>query len=287
MIVQQSKNMKNENFPVEALVNKNLRPIVSAYYKAARLADDIADSPILSPKQKLLHLTNIEQDFQNGFGKKKLKHNLAEPFELGWIFADEGLAPSLYTDLLRAFEKDASNQKIAVWEQLIDYCSFSAAPVGRFILALYNESPSCYLQAEILCAVLQITNHLQDLRKDAETLKRCYLPQDMMDKYDVRLSDIYLNKSSPQLCLLLTEMTDKLSKMLKDASVLPALVRSIRLKIQIGIILSLTNSMIKKIKKYDVLTTHIKLDIIDWVKAFSFGALRGLTRRTGKSRNIV
>lgn len=282
-----AKNMKNENFPVAALAGKKLRPIVEAYYAAARLADDIADAPQLSESEKLIQLAQVERDFLDGLGQKPFSGGVAEAYRLGSLFAEEKLDASLYTDLLKAFEKDARNQPIAVWEQLIDYCRLSAAPVGRFVLALHDESPTAYLPAETLCAVLQISNHLQDMRQDAVRLNRCYLPQDFLDKHGVRVSDIYLDKSSPALKALISDITDKLRRMLRDASVLPALVKNIRLKIQIGIILSLTNFMLQKIEKADILVTHVRLNAWDWTKALIAGALKGLVCKTGKAGNVL
>lgn len=282
-----SKNMKQENFPVAALAPKKLRPIVEAYYAAARMADDIADTPQLSESEKLAQLALIERNFLDGLGQKAFDGGIEKAYRLGCIFAQEKLDASLFTDLIKAFEKDARNVTIAVWEQLIDYCRLSAAPVGRFILALHDESPISYLPAETLCAVLQISNHLQDMRRDAVLLNRCYLPQDIMSKYDVHVSDIYLDKSSPALKALMAGITDKLRRMLRDASVLPALVKSKRLKIQIGIILSLTNSMLKKIDNTDVLIKHVRLNVWDWIKALTAGALKGLTCKTGEAGNIL
>ncbi|MBE6458360.1 MAG: squalene/phytoene synthase family protein [Alphaproteobacteria bacterium] len=282
-----SKNMNQENFPVANLVGKKLRPIVCAYYAVARLADDIADSSRLSKNEKLLQLAQIERDFFDGLNNKTFSGGVKDAHKLGCIFAQEKLDASLYGDLLKAFEKDADNEPIAVWEQLIDYCRLSAAPVGRFILALYDESPSTYLPTETLCAVLQISNHLQDMRRDAVLLKRCYLPQDLMNKYDIRFGDIYLDKSSPALKALIAEITDKLYRMLRDASVLPALVKNKRLKIQIGIILSLTNSMLKRIEKTDVLVEHVQLNTWDWIKSLIAGTIKGLMRKTGKAGNIL
>ena len=65
------------------------------------------------------------------------------------------------------------------------YCQHSAAPVGRFLLALHNENPSTYLPANALCAALQIVNHVQDLKYDAKTLKRVYIPDELFRRFDV------------------------------------------------------------------------------------------------------
>ena len=45
---------------------------------------------------------------------------------MGRIFVGENLDCHLYTDLLEAFRRDAKNTPIEIWEQLLDYCKYSA-----------------------------------------------------------------------------------------------------------------------------------------------------------------
>ena len=263
-----NKTARDENFPVGRLVSPKLRPVVQAYYAAARKADDIADAPNLSDAQKLLLLNEEEKNF--------FAVNDTVAGDLGRIFVGENLDCHLYTDLLEAFRRDAKNTPIEIWEQLLDYCKYSAAPVGRFMLAIHDESAAAYLPAETLCAVLQITNHLQDMKTDACTLRRCYLPTQMMNKYGVEFTDICLSKATPALQALIKDITIRLKAMLKDAKILFSLVQSRRLKAELGVIFSLTNSMLKKIEKGDVLASEIKLSRWDWLKALVTGTLKGL-----------
>ena len=43
----------NENFPIGMMVASKLKPLVNMYYRAARFADDIADSNVLEKEQKI------------------------------------------------------------------------------------------------------------------------------------------------------------------------------------------------------------------------------------------
>ena len=266
------KQIKDENFTVGLLVDDKLKPLVKLYYDVAREADDVADSPNLSPQTKIQKLDKIEQDF---YAKNESKAG-----ELGKMFADENLAYSLFGDLLEAFRRDAKGIKIEIWEQLLDYCSYSAAPVGRFLLAIHNENPVTYLPAETLCAVLQITNHLQDLKHDVCILRRCYLPSEMMEKFGVRETDLCLQSATKETKQLIIHIIRRLQAMLQDARSLLCLVKNRRLKIEIAVILSLTNSMLKKINKGDVIEKHIKLNRFDRLKALIVGTLQGLFIRT-------
>lgn len=269
------KQAKDENFPVGMLISPKLKNIVQTYYQAARDADDAADNPLLSAEQKKAVLDNIELAFR----QPDMPTEFKSAAKLGRLFAAENLDSSLYTDLLTAFRMDAENQPIEIWEQLLNYCNYSAAPVGRFMLAIHNENPSSYLPAATLCAVLQITNHLQDLKKDAVNLQRFYLPHEMMEQHGARYSDIYLSFTKPALREVINETTDKLRMMLQDAEPIFKIVKNIRLKLELGVIFSLTNSMIKKIERRDVLHDNIRLNGFDWIKALGSGLNRILWQK--------
>lgn len=270
------KNAADENFPVGLLMNPKLRPLIQAYYRAARCADDIADNNQLDSQEKLHLLNEAEKAFLN----PNDANQAPEAANLGRLFRAENLDASLYADLLKAFRRDAENRRPRVWDELIDYCNYSAVPVGRFMLAIHNENPSTYLPAAVLCAVLQIVNHIQDIKYDIVSLNRIYLPEDMSRQYGVRDSDLYLTASSAGLTALKLEILERLKSMLKDAEILPAIVKSLRLKIELGIIFSLTNCMINKLERSDILAAEIKLSKWDWVKSAITGGLRGLF--TGK-----
>lgn len=269
------KQAKDENFPVGMLISPKLKNIVQTYYQAARNADDAADNPLLSAEQKKAVLDNIELAFR----QPDMPTEFKSAAKLGRLFAAENLDSSLYTDLLTAFRMDAENQPIEIWEQLLNYCNYSAAPVGRFMLAIHNENPSSYLPAATLCAVLQITNHLQDLKKDAVNLQRFYLPHEMMEQHGARYSDIYLSFTKPALREVINETTGKLRMMLQDAEPIFKIVKNIRLKWELGVIFSLTNSMIKKIERRDVLHDNIRLNGFDWIKALGSGLNRILWQK--------
>lgn len=269
------KQAKDENFPVGMLISPKLKNIVQTYYQAARDADDAADNPLLSAEQKKAALDNIELAFR----QPDMPTEFKSAAKLGRLFAAENLDSSLYTDLLTAFRMDAENKPIEIWEQLLNYCNYSAAPVGRFMLAIHNENPSSYLPAATLCAVLQITNHLQDLKKDAVNLQRFYLPHKMMEQHGARYSDIYLSFTKPALREVINETTGKLRMMLQDAEPIFKIVKNIRLKWELGVIFSLTNSMIKKIERRDVLHDNIRLNGFDWIKALGSGLNRILWQK--------
>ena len=56
------KHSGNENFPVGSfLIRPDLRPHVHAFYQFARMGDDIADNPDLSPEEKIRRLDRMAE----------------------------------------------------------------------------------------------------------------------------------------------------------------------------------------------------------------------------------
>lgn len=143
------KRPQDESFPVGKLVKKSLRPLVLAYYNAARRADDIADAQNLTREEKLAQLAETARAFHN----KEAEGQFRAAADLGKLFGMENLANTLFLDLLTAFERDAENRQPEIWEQLIDYCKYSAAPVGRFMLAIHDENRRLTCRRK-LCAQL-------------------------------------------------------------------------------------------------------------------------------------
>ena len=268
------KTQDQENFPVACrLFAKKNRVIISHYYDFARYSDDIADSALLSKKEKSAQLSLIENSL---FGKGEVRQAKV----LREDFIREKLDFSLATDLLIAFQKDAENKPYKTWAQLLDYCKYSAEPVGRFILALHDENPSTYLPAAALCAVLQITNHLQDLRDDATILNRVYIPEELLKKHKVSQKSLTKTQSSKSLQNLKNDILRRCCALLKDARILPSIVKSKRLKLYVCITLVLTDILLDKLYHRDIMVEKVCLSKLDWIKACFVGLYQTITTRS-------
>ena len=264
------KTQTQENFPVACyLFPKAYRKIITDYYNFARYCDDITDSFSLEQSEKL-HL--LEEAEQSLFGKGNFTYSL----KLREDFLHENLDFSLATDLLVAFRADAKNERYQTWGQLLDYCNYSAVPVGRFMLAIHNENPSTYIPAAALCTILQIVNHIQDLRSDVKNLNRIYLPQELLDKFSVSPKSLKKTSCSKNLHFLLNDVLQRCNSLLEDAKILPAIVKNIRLRIYICVVLTLTNILIKKLYNKDVLATQIKLSKTERIYATVYGSFKAL-----------
>ena len=129
------KTHRDENFPVAShLVSKRHRPAILAFYRFARAADDVADHPKLSEREKIARLDLFEDTL---LGRTDA---IEDALPLRAAIAERGLSPKHGQDLLAAFRMDARKRRYADWADLIDYCTYSAMPVGRFVLDVHGES---------------------------------------------------------------------------------------------------------------------------------------------------
>ena len=155
--IDASKTEHGENFPVASvLIAARLRAPILSFYRFARAADDIADHPTLRESEKFAGLDELEDTLlgRTDAAKKALP--------LRRVLAETGLPPTHPLDLLRAFRADVTKRRYADWAELMEYCRYSAMPVGRFVLDLHGEDRSVWAYSDPLCAALQVINHLQD-----------------------------------------------------------------------------------------------------------------------------
>jgi squalene synthase HpnD/squalene synthase HpnC len=83
-----------------------------------------------------------------------------------------------FLDLIAANQQDQRIASYATWVELEAYCSLSAAPVGRMVLAVLGiRGAQAERLSDSVCVGLQLANFAQDVAVDAR-LGRCYLPAD-------------------------------------------------------------------------------------------------------------
>ncbi len=265
------KGMSDENFPVGSfLIRRELRPHVHAFYAFARNADDIADNPRLSPEIKLERLNRMAAILQgSGEAGSPTAEALRADLKQCGVTAQHSL------DLLHAFKQDAVKQRYATWDELYDYCRYSAMPVGRHVLDLHGESRATWEPNDALTASLQILNHLQDCGKDLREMDRCYLPESDLARNRSSVNDVKGFMLSPGLRTTLDELLEQVERLNRTAAALPERVKDKRLKVETAMIVTLANRLTKRLKRGDPLATRVKLTKPDF--AFSLiGSLKWL-----------
>jgi hydroxysqualene synthase len=155
------KGHRDENFPVASrVIHPRHRGPILAFYEFVRTADDIADHPSLPPQEKLALLDRLEASLLGSRDDDAVGVALRSQLD------ERQLSPRHAQDLLTAFRLDVTKLRYRDWDDLIDYCRYSAMPVGRFVLDVHGESRATWGANDALCAALQNINHLQDCGKD-------------------------------------------------------------------------------------------------------------------------
>jgi hydroxysqualene synthase len=270
------KTFRDENFPVASrLIPRRHRDLILAFYEFVRTADDVADHPSLPAQQKLDLLDRMEEDLLGDGDWSR------EASALRRALAERELAPRHAQDLLKAFRLDAVKHRYADWNDLLDYCRYSAMPVGRFVLDVHGESPSTWPASDCICAALQVINHLQDCADDYRKLDRIYVPQDALDAFGLAPGALGEKTASPELRRCLASLAQRAEGLLRRGDELPVLVHDTRLALEISVIHMLALRLTRYIAGRDPLSQRMHLGALEVAAISCRAALKGVLRRLG------
>ena len=260
------KTYKEENFPVGSwLLPKKLRPKILVFYNFARSADDIADNPNLKPSEKIKRLNLFKLALKNKQTKIEKAEKLRKICKRNKISINHGL------NLLKAFKQDSTKKRYKDWSDLINYCKFSAVPVGRFMIDLHNENKKAYKYSDPLCIALQILNHLQDCKEDYINLNRVYLPIKFLKKYNVKLPQLKNNMTKNNLRYVFNEILKETEKLIIEASNNKKQMKLKSLSLETSFILEIAKKLLKLLKKKDPLKEKVMLSKLDYICCFIKG----------------
>ncbi|MDW6026154.1 squalene synthase HpnC [Mesorhizobium sp. BAC0120] len=275
------KTYRDENFPVASrLIPRRHRDVILAFYEFVRTADDIADHPSLRAQDKLDLLDRMEGDLL-GFGNWS-----EEASALRRALAERELAPHHAQDLLKAFRLDVVKRRYADWNDLLNYCRYSAMPVGRFVLDVHGESRATWSASDSICAALQIINHLQDCGDDFRKLDRIYLPEDALEAFGLGTEALGEATASPQLRRCLASLARRAEDLLRQGDDLPVLVRNTRLALEIAVIHMLALRLTRYIAGRDPLGQRMHLGALEVAATSCRAALKGVSQRIGSRLSL-
>lgn len=176
-----------ENFPVASwLCPPALRPAITAIYRFARTADDIADEGDANPAERQASLADYRAALHRAANEGDTSgpwHGVFAP--LADAIRNHRLPLAPLDDLLSAFTQDTANPLYPDRAALLDYCARSANPVGRLLLHLARiDEREALMQADAICTALQLINFWQDLSIDLPR-GRIYVTQSDAARHDL------------------------------------------------------------------------------------------------------
>jgi len=246
------KGHRDENFPVASyLIAPRHRPVILAFYRFARVADDVADHPDTDAAQKLHLLDEMRRTL---LGETEVA---AEAHALRCLLDERQLTNQHALDLLEAFCLDVTKLRYSDWNDLMEYCRYSAMPVGRFMLDVHGEATSTWPASDALCAALQVINHLQDCGKDFRTLDRVYIPQDLLQTAGVAIEELGADRASPALKTVIGSLATRTAALLAEAKPFSGQIRDFRLALEVGVIQRLAEDLAQRLMRRDPLSGKV------------------------------
>jgi squalene synthase HpnC len=271
------KGSKDENFPVASkLIAARHRPAIFAFYRFARTADDVADHATASPAEKLALLEQMRATLA---GEAEVD---APSAALREVLRERSLSPQHGLDVLEAFRRDVTKLRYADWDDLMDYCRYSAAPVGRMVLDIHGEPRTTWPVNDALCAALQVINHLQDCAEDRRELDRVYLPEADLVAAGTSVAAFDEAQASPELKSVIRALARQTQDLLAQSRPFANQIADSRLRMEVAFIQRVAEDLAARLTLRDPLSErvhHNKLEL---------AALAGSTlfRLLGEPRRI-
>jgi len=158
------------------------RMAIYALYNFSRQVDDEADSVGIEnlPERLAAHRQRISRCVRREYGDDPILRVLSEAVDRYAIPEGE------LQMLVDGVEMDFTRSRYGTFDELRAYCNLVASVVGRMCVRIFGFSdPVALRYAEDLGLALQLTNILRDVREDAVDMKRVYLPQDELRRFEI------------------------------------------------------------------------------------------------------
>jgi squalene synthase HpnC len=161
-----------ENFLVVSwLLPRRLHQPMFNIYAYCRTVDDLGDE---AEGDRLALLANWQRQLEDCFAGKQTEHPVFAALALTIRQFELPIEP--FQRLIEANRRDQATTRYETYDQLLDYCRYSANPVGRLVLMLFGyRDDERFGLSDATCTALQLANFWQDVARDYK-LGRVYLP---------------------------------------------------------------------------------------------------------------
>jgi phytoene/squalene synthetase len=262
------------------LFARPLRPHVHAFGRFVRLAEAVTDNSALARDEKQARLTALEAALTGD--------NDGPLWSMEANTVAQGLRNSLKETtipveharhILQALRRDARDHVCASWHDLMLYCQFAAAPIGRYLLQLVGEDLArCVGPADALCGGSHILRQLRDCEDPTIRFNRLCIPRQFLDDAMITPRHLRAPSAKGQTRAVLDRVLDGVDHLLADAAPLPVLIRDRGLGTHASIVHCRARRLVGRFRKRDPIRERVGLT--SWQRTLCrwSGTLRGLTR---------
>jgi squalene synthase HpnC len=210
-----------ENFNVVSwLLPKELHQHFYNVYAYCRWADDLGDE--IPAKDRALELLGWWETELDACYEGRPSHPVFVALRETVVAKDVPKQP--FADLLTAFRQDQIVKRYPTWDAVLDYCAYSANPVGRLVLYLcgYRDEKRQKL-SDATCTALQLANFWQDVARDLEK-GRIYIPLDRAVAHGLSEREIVEKKFDSRYAALMKELIEYTREIFKKGQPLSKMV---------------------------------------------------------------
>lgn len=263
-----------ENFPVASLLlPKEKRKYVYAIYAFARAADDFADEPDIlgGPEKRLTLLDEWNDKLVDAYNGKTV-----DPIfiALRKTVEDNNIPIEPLENLLKAFKQDVIKSRYETFDEVLNYCSNSANPVGRLVLIIFGcHDEEFFIYSDKICTALQLTNFWQDVEVDLRK-DRVYIPKEDMDKFGYNYNELFMKQFNNKFKELLSFEVNRTQTLFDDGKKLISMTAKEENLKKLSKELKLTwlggTEILNKIREidYDIFTKRPKISTTDKLRIF-------------------
>lgn len=190
-----------ENFSVITwLTPRPLRPHFQSIYAFCRWSDDLGDE-VGDAERSTILLAWWRGELRRLYAGETPRHPVL--VALAETVREFAIPIDPFEALISAFEQDQVVAEYADYDQLLDYCTRSANPVGHLVLYLGRvyDAENARL-ADLTCTGLQLANFWQDVARDL-AIGRVYLPRADRSRFGYADADLQARRFTPEFARLL------------------------------------------------------------------------------------
>ncbi len=275
------KGHRDENFPVASwLVRRELRAPILAFYRFVRAADDVADHPSAGSQQKARPAgTNGSSTARRG--RRQYRRRCPSRGPAG----AQTLPTSHALDLLKAFRRDVDKRRYADWSELMDYCRYSAAPVGRFVLDVHGEATALWPGKR--CALHRSAGDQSSagLRRGLPDAGSGLHPRSMRWRFHgAAVEDLAATQAAPTLLQTIGALALRTSDLLEQSRSFPHAIADRRLALEVGAIQTLAENLAFRLSRRDPLSQRVHHHPLEAALLSGRGALGVMIGWLGRHR---
>lgn len=250
----------HENFPVASrFLPRDIRSRLMAIYAFARLTDDIGDE---AEGDRVALLDWLDDELTLASEGRAI-HPVFQ--RLTPVMQDLNLNLQPFRSLIEANRVDQRVTRYSTFDDLVDYCMLSAAPIGHLVLAVFKLSSTQRIEwSDQVCIALQLVEHLQDIGEDARR-GRIYLPIEDLNEFRCSEEDLLRPSASVALRDLIAMESRRTRALLTAGSPLASSL-PMRARFAVSGFVAGGVAAVESIERehYDVLSVHCrprKLDV--------------------------